>query len=259
MRKPFIAGNWKMNLHRESALALAAVLREALGSRTDVDVAVLPPFVYLADVARALEGSPIRVGGQNCCEHAVGAFTGEVSASMLVDIGAKLVVLGHSERRHVYGESDELVQKKVRLALDAGLDVILCVGETLAEREAAATESVIGRQVTRGVAGVSPRELQRITVAYEPVWAIGTGHNATPEQASQAHAYLRGVLASLYHDGAAADVRIQYGGSVKPSNAEALLSAPEVDGCLVGGASIAADTFLPLLSYPRPSHPRRDR
>jgi triosephosphate isomerase len=251
MRKPFVAGNWKMNLRKESALALVATLRESLGTRTDVDVGVFPPFVYLADVARALAGSPIRVGGQNCCDQVEGAFTGEVSAKMLVDVGAQLVILGHSERRHVYGETDELVQKKVRTALDAGLDVILCVGETLAEREKKATESVIGRQLERGLSGVQARELARITLAYEPVWAIGTGHNATPEQASAAHAYLRGVLSSLYHEGGAENVRIQYGGSVKPSNAASLLSAPDVDGCLVGGASIAADTFLPLLSYPR--------
>ena len=251
MRTPFVAGNWKMNLRRESALALVGTLREALGARNDVDVAVFPPFVYLSEVARALAGSPIRVGGQNCCDQVEGAFTGEVSAKMLVDVGAELVILGHSERRHVYGETDDLVQKKVRTALDAGLEVILCVGETLAEREKNATEAVIGRQLTRGLTGVGARELARITLAYEPVWAIGTGHNATPEQASRAHAYLRGVLSSLYHEGGAEDVRIQYGGSVKPSNAQVLLSAPDVDGCLVGGASIAADTFLPLLSYPR--------
>jgi len=251
VRKRFIAGNWKMNLDRASASALVATLREHLASRSDVDVAVFPPFVYLAEVARALAGSPIRVGGQNCCDQASGAFTGEVSAAMLGDVGATIVILGHSERRHVYGETDELVQRKVRRALDAGLDVILCVGETLAEREAGATESVIGRQLTRGLSPVSAAEVRRVTVAYEPVWAIGTGHNATPEQAGQAHAYLRGILSGLYRDGGAADVRIQYGGSVKPSNAGALLSVPEVDGCLVGGASIAADTFLPLLSYPR--------
>jgi triosephosphate isomerase len=251
MRKPFVAGNWKMNLARTSALALVATLREKIGAKQDVDVAVFPPFVYLAEVARALEGSTIRVGGQNCCDQPSGAFTGEVSAAMLADVGAKLVILGHSERRHVYGESDDLVQRKVRAALGVGLDVILCVGETLAERQASATEKVIGRQLTRGLEGVSARELARVTIAYEPVWAIGTGHNATPEQASQAHAYLRGVLSSLYHDGEAAHVRIQYGGSVKPSNVKELMSVPDVDGCLVGGASIAADTFLPLLSYPR--------
>ena len=247
MRKRFIAGNWKMNLDRKSAVALASALREACGSRTDLDVAVFPPFVYLQDVARALAGSALRVGGQNCCDEPSGAFTGEVSAGMLADVGATMVILGHSERRHVYGETDELVRKKVRLALAAGLDLILCVGETLAERRASATEKVIGTQLKRGLDGVQSKELAKITIAYEPVWAIGTGQNATPEQASQAHGYLRGLLASLYDEGTASRVRIQYGGSVKPANVRAIVTAPEVDGCLVGGASIQADTFLPLL------------
>jgi triosephosphate isomerase len=247
MRKRFIAGNWKMNLDRKGAVELASTLRERCGSRTGLDVAVFPPFVYVQDVARALAGSAIRVGGQNCCDEPSGAFTGEVSAAMLADVGATMVILGHSERRHVYGESDELVRKKVRLALAAGLDVILCVGETLEQRRAASTEKVIGTQLKRGLEGVQPRELANITIAYEPVWAIGTGQNATPDQASQAHGYLRGLLTSLFDEGAASRVRIQYGGSVKPANVQAIVTAPEVDGCLVGGASIQADTFLPLL------------
>ena len=249
MRKPFVAGNWKMNLDRASALGLVAALRERFGQRTDIDAAVFPPFVYLAEVARALEGSPIRVGAQNCCEQLLGAYTGEVSAKMVADVGASLVILGHSERRHVYGESDALVHEKVHAALDCDLDVILCVGETLDERDSNATEAVIGRQLKAGLDRVTAAEMKRMTIAYEPVWAIGTGRNATPEQASQAHGYLRGVLSGLYHDDLAASVRIQYGGSVKPSNVRSLLSAPDVDGCLVGGASIQADTFLPLLEY----------
>ena len=249
MRKPLIAGNWKMNLDRASALALVAALREAVGTKTDVDVAVYPPFVYLGDVLRALDGSPIAVGAQNCCDQTSGAFTGEISAAMLADVGAQSVLLGHSERRHVYGEQDDLVHRKVLAALGAGLAVVLCVGETLAERQENSTEKVIGRQLTRGLEGVPARDLARLTVAYEPVWAIGTGHNATPEQASQAHAYLRGVLSSLYGEAEAARIRILYGGSVKPSNVGALRTASDVDGCLVGGASIQIDTFLPLLRY----------
>jgi triosephosphate isomerase len=249
MRKPFIAGNWKMNLERKSALALVSTLRERVGARRDIDVAVFPPFVYVDEIARALAGSPVRVGAQNCCDEPSGAFTGEVSAKMVADVGATIVILGHSERRHVYGESDDRVHKKVHAALDAGLDVILCVGETLTQRQGGATETVIGGQLTRGLEGVTPRDLARVTIAYEPVWAIGTGHNATPEQASQAHGYLRGILSGLYYDGPASGVRIQYGGSVKPSNIRAIMTAPEVDGCLVGGASIQADTFLPLLEY----------
>ena len=247
MRRRYIAGNWKMNLERASALRLAHAIREAFGRREDVDVAVFPPFVYLAEVAQALEGSPIQVGAQNCCDEPSGAFTGEVSPAMVVDVGADIVLLGHSERRHVYGESDELVQRKVALALATGLEVILCVGETLEQRDAKRTEEVIGAQLRNGLAGVEPRAIARVTIAYEPVWAIGTGRNATPKEAGEAHAYLRGVLSALYSVPIAESVRIQYGGSVKPSNVHELLAVPEVDGCLVGGASIQAETFLPLL------------
>jgi len=249
MRTPYIAGNWKMNLERKSALGLVSALREHVGDRRDVDVAVFPPFVYLDEVARALGGSPIRVGAQNCCDETSGAFTGEVSAAMLLDVGAEIVILGHSERRHIYGESDELVNRKVHAALDAGLEVILCVGETLEERDGGRTEKVIGGQLTAGLAGLGARDMQRTTVAYEPVWAIGTGRNATPAQAGEAHAYLRGVLAGLFDESVAESVRIQYGGSVKPNNVRELMSVPEVDGCLVGGASIQADTFIPLIEF----------
>ena len=212
MRKPYLAGNWKMNLDGASALALANALGDHLGERTDVDCAVAPPFVYLADVVAALDGSPIRVGGQNCCDQSSGAFTGEISAAMLKDVGADFVILGHSERRHVYGEPDSVVQAKVQQALEAGLDVILCVGETLEEREAKQTEAVIRRQLTEGLAGVDAGGAARITIAYEPVWAIGTGLTASPEQAGEAHQYLRGLLAGLYDAGvAAADVPGQAG------------------------------------------------
>lgn len=249
MRKPFIAGNWKMNLERKSALGLAVAVREHFGAREDLDCALCPPFVYLDEVARALAGSRIKVGAQNCCDERSGAFTGEVSAEQLVDVGCDLVILGHSERRHLYGEGDELVNRKVHAALDAGLDVILCVGETLAQRDAKETEKVVGKQLGAGLSGVEATRMQRVTVAYEPVWAIGTGRNATPEQAGAVHVYLRGVLSGLYNDGLANLVRIQYGGSVKPANVRALMAASDVDGCLVGGASIQADTFLPLLDY----------
>jgi triosephosphate isomerase len=247
MRKPYIAGNWKMNLDRKSAVALAGALRERVGRREDVDVAVFPPFVYIDDVARALRGSPIRVGAQNCSDQAVGAFTGEVSAAMLLDIGAEIVILGHSERRHVYGESNELVNRKVHAAVDAGLDAIVCVGETLAEREAQRTEHVVAEQLTTALEGLDAQDMRHVTVAYEPVWAIGTGRNATPAQAGEVHAYLRGVIAGLFADPVAESTRIQYGGSVKPANVRDLMAVPDVDGCLVGGASLQADTFLPLI------------
>ena len=249
MRRPFIAGNWKMNLERASALSLCSALREGLARRGDVDAAVFPPFVYLAEVVRALEGTAIRVGAQNCCDERSGAFTGEVGAAMIADVGATMVILGHSERRHLYGEGDELVNAKLGVALDTGLDAILCVGETLAERQENRTEKVIGRQLQQGLAGVSERQLARVTIAYEPVWAIGTGQTATPKQAGEAHGYLRGVLGGLYSPPVAETVRIQYGGSVKPSNVKELMAVPEVDGCLVGGACLQAETFLPLFSF----------
>ena len=249
MRTPYIAGNWKMNLERKSALGLVSALREHFGERQDVEVAVFPPFVYIDEIARALRGSPIRVGAQNCCDESSGAFTGEVSAAMLVDVGAEIVILGHSERRHIYGESDELVNRKVQAALDGGLEIILCVGETLEERDAGRTEKVVGAQLTCGLGGLDARDMQRVTVAYEPVWAIGTGRNATPKQAGEVHSYLRGVLAGLFNESVAESVRIQYGGSVKPNNVRELMAVPEVDGCLVGGASIQADTFIPLIEF----------
>jgi triosephosphate isomerase len=247
VRKPYVAGNWKMNLERRSALALCAALRAARGGGRDVRLAVAPPFVYLAEVVRALEGSAIAVGAQDVCDRVSGAFTGEVSAAMLKDVGARFAVVGHSERRHVYGEGDELVNQKLRRALEAGLEVILCVGETLAERAAKKTEAVVARQLTQGLAGVARAELARLTVAYEPVWAIGTGQNATPEQASEVHQYLRGVFSGLYDEGAAEALTIQYGGSVSPANAGAILAAPDVDGALVGGASLKSETFLPII------------
>ncbi|MDZ4773482.1 MAG: triose-phosphate isomerase [Planctomycetota bacterium] len=249
MRKPFIAGNWKMNLERKSALGLVAQIRDAVGQRSDVDVAVCPPFVYLDEVVRALKGSAVQVGAQNCCDETSGAFTGEISAAMLVDIGCDLVILGHSERRQIYGESSELVNAKVHSALEAGLEVILCVGETRAEREEQRTEKIVGAQLVAGLKDVDGRSMQRLTIAYEPVWAIGTGLNATPEQAGAVHSYLRGILGGLYTDSIAESVRIQYGGSVKPSNVRALMAVPHIDGCLVGGASLAADTFLPLIEF----------
>ncbi len=246
-----MAGNWKMNLNGRAALEFVRALRDHVGQRTDVDVAVLPPFVYIQVVARALEGSPILVGGQDLCDQTEGAFTGEVSGAMLRDVGATVVVVGHSERRHVYGETDALVNAKVHRALEAELDVILCVGETLEERKAGRTEPVVRMQLTRGLEGVRAESLRHVTIAYEPVWAIGTGHNATPEQASQVHQYLRGLLSGLYDEDIAEQTRIQYGGSVKPDNIGPLMAAEGVDGALVGGASLQAKTFLPIIDFGR--------
>jgi len=250
VRKLYIAGNWKMNLDRASAVALAEAVCQSVGTREDVDVGLFPPAVYLRDVVDVAQSSPVRVGGQNCCDQESGAYTGETSVAMLQDVGSGLVLLGHSERRHVYGESDEMINSKVHLALAQGLDVMLCLGETLEQREAGETEGVCGSQLQAGLAGVGVEDMERVTLAYEPVWAIGTGLTASPDQAQDAHAYVRGVLAGIATDDLAARTRILYGGSVKADNAAELLARPDIDGALVGGASLTAEAFLPIIPAP---------
>jgi len=249
VRTPFLAGNWKMNLDRRAALDLVGALRETVGSRNDVDVAVFPPYVYIDEIARALAGSPIMVGAQNVCDEDSGAFTGEVSVAMLKDVGAQIVVVGHSERRHIYGEADELINRKVARALAADLDVILCVGETLEERQDGRTEEVVRTQLHGGLAGISAPAMEHVTIAYEPVWAIGTGVVASTAQAGEVHSYLRGLLSGLYSPGVSGGVRIQYGGSVKPDNVKELMAVPDVDGALVGGASLKPDLFIPIIDF----------
>jgi triosephosphate isomerase len=246
-RKPLLAGNWKMNLDRRAALELALAVRARSTQDDAVDLALFPPFVYLAEVCGALAGSRVRCGGQTMCEEASGAFTGETSGAMLRDVGCELVLLGHSERRHVYGESDARVKRKLRAALELGLDAMLCVGETLDERKAKRTEEVVRRQLVEALAGVSAAEMARVSIAYEPVWAIGTGVNASAEQAGEVHVYLRGLLAGLYEDELAERTRILYGGSVKGENIAELMRAPGVDGALVGGASLKAASFQAIL------------
>lgn len=238
-----------MNLDRRTALDLVAGVRAAADRRADVDVAVFPPFVYLDEIARSLAGSRVRLGAQNMCVEDSGAFTGEVSAAMLRDVNCTLVILGHSERRHVFGETDELVGAKVRKALVAGLEPILCVGETQGERQDGQTETVVRRQLVAGLEGVSQSDVKRVTIAYEPVWAIGTGLTASPEQAGDVHNYLRGVLAGLYSDPIAEALRIQYGGSVNAGNAAQLMAQPSIDGALVGGASLKADSFAGIIEF----------
>ncbi len=238
-----------MNLDRRSAIELAIALREGVGERTDVDVGVAPPFVYLDAVLQALDSSPIWVGAQNVADQDSGAFTGEISAAMLADLGVDFTIIGHSERRHVYGETDDQVNTKVHRALEVGLEVILCVGETLEEREAKSTEKVVRTHLTRGLEGVSADDMDRVTIAYEPVWAIGTGLTATPEQAGEVHEYLRGLVSGLYDEGIAGKIRIQYGGSVKPGNVAELMAVPDVDGALVGGASLQPELFLPIVGF----------
>lgn len=246
MRRKFIAGNWKMFTNRAVGEQLARDLVAGLGADKSVDVAVCPPFPYLSAVSAALQGSSIKLGAQNLYPKTEGAFTGEVSPAMLVDAGCDLVIIGHSERRHVLGETDSFINEKVHAGLEAGLQVILCVGEMLAEREAGETEKVLDRQATEGLKGIDGAKLGRIVVAYEPVWAIGTGKVATPEQAQEAHAFLRKRIGELCGD-AAQNLIIQYGGSVKPNNAAEILKKPDVDGALVGGASLKADDFLAII------------
>ncbi|MCH8045507.1 MAG: triose-phosphate isomerase [Planctomycetes bacterium] len=244
MRRPFVAGNWKMNLNRADAVALAAGLAARATQDGGVDLAVCPPSVYLDAVAAALNGSPIALGAQNMYHEAGGAFTGELSAAMLLDVGCKYVILGHSERRHVMGETSEDVNRKVHAALAAGLTPIVCVGELLDQREAGRTAEVIAEQFTASLAGVSADDMARTVMAYEPVWAIGTGKVATPDEAEAVHLDLRKLIEDRYNAEVAAAVRIQYGGSVKPDNAAELLAQPNIDGALVGGASLKVDDFL---------------
>ncbi|MCY2930430.1 MAG: triose-phosphate isomerase [Planctomycetota bacterium] len=245
-RKPFVAGNWKMNTSQAEGVALAGALVKLVGSLEGVDVAVCPPFVYLPAVKAALAGSRIALGAQNLFYESNGAFTGEISGSMLKDIGARYVILGHSERRHVLGESDEVISRKVVKALADGLDVIFCVGELLAERQGGQTLEVVTRQVKVGLEGVAKAAMAHVTVAYEPVWAIGTGVTASPAQAQEVHAMVRGLLGKQYGPEVARHTRIQYGGSVKASNAAELLGQPDIDGALVGGASLKADEFAAI-------------
>jgi triosephosphate isomerase (TIM) len=248
MRKPFIAGNWKMNLTRSESVALARELANKVGPVSKVDVAVCPPSVYLDAVGQAVEGSAVALGAQNMYHEANGAYTGEISASMLDDVGCRYVILGHSERRHVLGETDADVNRKLLAALDVGLTPIVCVGETLQEREAGKTQQVVREQFDGSLAGLTAAQAARIVIAYEPVWAIGTGKVATPAQAEEVHAELRKLLENRYNTDIAAGVRIQYGGSVKADNAAELLAQPNIDGALVGGASLKADSFLGIVS-----------
>jgi triosephosphate isomerase len=231
---------------RSTARALAESVVKGVGDEKRVQVAVCPPAPYLSLVAEVLRGSPILLGAQNCYHEQEGAFTGEVSPAMLVDVGCRYVILGHSERRHKLGETDAFINRKVHAALAAGLDVILCLGETLEERQAQRTNEVLHGQLHGSLAGLDAAVLARVVLAYEPVWAIGTGQNATPQQAQDAHAFLRGQLRQAYGEPADA-LCIHYGGSVKPDNAATLLHEPDVDGALVGGGSLKADLFLAII------------
>ncbi len=247
-RRPILAGNWKMNKTVGEALALVRELRGLVSMvRGKVEIVVAPPFTALQAVCKALEDANIQVAAQNCHWEASGAYTGEVSAPMLKELGVAYVILGHSERRQYFGETDETVNKRAQAVHKAGLRPIVCVGETLAERESGRTLDVITRQVKGGLAGFTPEDVLHFVLAYEPVWAIGTGKTATSGQAQEVHAHIREQLTQLFGRDVASGIRIQYGGSVKPDNAAELLGKPDVDGALVGGASLKAADFAGIV------------
>lgn len=248
-RKPYIAGNWKMNLDRARSLDLIKTVKGRLGDGNDREVAFFVPSIYLADVSAVAQGSPLGVGGQNIWYEANGAFTGELAARMLREVGADRVLVGHSERRQVFHEPDDWMGRKLRAALDHDLLPIYCIGETLDERKGGRTDRVLKRQLDTGFDRIKPEDSHRLTVAYEPVWAIGTGETATAEQVALAHRTIRKWLAQRVGEDGANQVRILYGGSVRPDNAKELMSIDSVDGLLVGGASLQAETFLPIIEY----------
>jgi triosephosphate isomerase len=248
MRRKLIAGNWKMNKTLAETVELISDIKAGLSGRERADVLVCPPFVCLESAKRATEGSSIKLGAQNLDWKDSGAFTGEISADMLLSVGAEYVIIGHSERRQYFGETDETVNLRLKQTLTKGLKPIVCIGETLEEREADKTFEVLKTQLTGGLAEITAEQMRGVVLAYEPVWAIGTGKVATKEQAQEVHAYIRSQLAELFGAETADSVIIQYGGSVKPDNAEELLGRPDVDGALVGGASLVAADFVGIVS-----------
>ena len=247
MRKPFIAGNWKMNNTREAAKALVSALKPLVADVNNVEIAVAPTFTCLADVADIVKGSNIELSAQNISYAKSGAYTGEISADMLKDVGCTHAIIGHSERRQFFGETDESVAKRVRAALDNGIIPIVCIGETLEEREAGKTFDVVLGQLVNGLCSVKNEEATTVVIAYEPVWAIGTGKTATPDQAQEVHAAIRAKLVEIFGADNAEAIRLQYGGSVKASNAKELLGQKDIDGALVGGASLKADDFAAII------------
>ncbi|HEV3468992.1 MAG TPA: triose-phosphate isomerase [Pyrinomonadaceae bacterium] len=252
MRKPVIAGNWKMYKLLADAAATAVALKPLVANAGHCEVVVAPPFTAIKTVADRLEGSNVRVAGQDCStETGHGAHTGEVAADMLRDAGASYCIVGHSERRQFYHETDAMVNRKALAALAAGLSVIMCVGETLEQRESGIAERVVRGQVEGGLRDLTASDLDRIIIAYEPVWAIGTGRTATPEQAQEMHAFVRRVFAQRYSQETAERLRILYGGSVKPDNIAGLMRQPDLDGALVGGASLEAESFARIVNYDR--------
>ena len=248
-RLPFMAGNWKMNKTVGEAIDLVRELKTAISGVKAVEVAVAPPFTALYAVRKELDGSSIGLAAQNLYWEEKGAFTGEVSALMLKEVGCHYVIIGHSERRQFFGETDETVNRRIKAALAQGLKVIFCIGETLKEREEGKTFSVIEKQVEGGLKGLGDQEMRNMVIAYEPVWAIGTGMTATPEQAEEVHRFIRGKIEKLYSREVSEEIRIQYGGSVTPENVKGLMNQPDIDGALVGGASLKAESFSKIVRF----------
>ncbi|HEY5752208.1 MAG TPA: triose-phosphate isomerase [Chthoniobacterales bacterium] len=249
MRKKILAANWKMNMTSGDATSFLETFLREINGELDVEVVIIPPFTLVGKVAEALsKNDNISAGAQNLYFEKSGAFTGEISAAMLRDLYVRYVVIGHSERRTIFGETDTMINKKVRAAIDGALKPILCIGETLAERDAGQVETVLETQLRADLAGLTSKEIADTVIAYEPVWAIGTGRTATPEQAQDAHAFIRKTVAAISDEATAAKVRIQYGGSVKPDNTEALLGKPDIDGALVGGASLDPRSFAGIVN-----------
>jgi triosephosphate isomerase len=249
MRKPVIAGNWKLFKTSGEAVDLITRLIPEVNKNMEVDIVVAPVFTALTSVKQVISGSNIMLAGQDCFWEEEGAFTGEVSPKLLIDAGCSHVIIGHSERRQYFGETDETVNKKIKAALASGLTVIFCIGETLAERESEKTFDVLNRQLTGGLSGITKEQMKNIIIAYEPVWAIGTGKTATDEQAQEAHAFIRSLATKLYNQSTGNKIRILYGGSVKPENIKGLMAQPDIDGALVGGASLKADSFGSIVNF----------
>jgi triosephosphate isomerase (TIM) len=248
-RRYFLAGNWKMNHGSADAAATAKKMAEMFGGYEKVDIGIAPTSLTLTSVAQGVKGSKIKVGGQNCRQETKGAYTGEVSPVMLKEAGAQFCIVGHSERRQFFAETDEGVNLKVKAVLASGLDVIMCIGETLAQRQAGITMPLNELQLRAGLLGITKEQMTKITVAYEPVWAIGTGVNATPQQAQEVHAHLRKILTEMFGKEVAEATRIQYGGSVKPDNVKELMDCDDIDGALVGGASLKPDDFCKIVKF----------
>ena len=248
MRKSVIAGNWKMNNDISESQNLVSGIISGLGNDTMCDVIVCPPFTSLSEVNTLIKNTPVKLGSQNIHFEDSGAFTGEISSSMLKSVGCEYVIIGHSERRTIFGENDEIINKKIIKALESGLKVIFCIGESLEQREEGVTNEVVKKQIVGGLLNVTTNDLKNIIIAYEPIWAIGTGKTATPEQAQEVHLFIRGLIEQIYSKESAEILVIQYGGSVKPDNAATLLSQPDIDGALIGGACLKADSFLSIIA-----------